>query len=66
VVFTDRIVLIALAVGIYRQTISVGKYQGNPSRSKKILKNQKARWHVIFCGRFYRKNYSWIQTEKVV
>jgi len=41
-VFTDRIVLIALAVGIYRRTIFVGKYRGNPSQNKRNLKKLKS------------------------
>jgi hypothetical protein len=40
--------------------------EGITIRIKRILKNQKLRWHVFFYGCFYRWNYSWIQTGKVI
>jgi len=41
VVFTDRIVPIAIFIGVYRQNIYVGKYRGNPSRNKMNFKKTK-------------------------
>ena len=49
------------------ELISSSNPSVNPRWNKKNLKKiKKIRWHVIFCRRFYRHNYRWIQTAKTV
>jgi hypothetical protein len=66
VIFTDRFYSIANSIGIYRQKYSIDKYRRNYNQNKKNFKKPKIKMTCIFYGCFYRRNYSWIQTGKVI